>query len=247
MSRRVALLRPIEDARRSAETLRGRGFEPVLAPVTVLRATGAQPPGEHYDALLATSANAFAWLSADVRAHLTGLRLFVAGERTAAAASAAGFGAAEDVAPDAAALAALIAARAPPASRLLYLAGRDRKGDLEATLRAAGHRIVTSEVYVAEARRAWDGAEASAVATSEAALHYSRRSAELAVVLATRAGLDAHFRALAHFCLSQDVSEPLRVFGATRIVIASGARELLLIDALVSAAGAGFFPSSAPL
>ena len=95
MSLRVALTRPIDDARRSAEALRARGFEPVLAPVMTLRATGAAPPDGSFDALLATSANAFAWLAADAGAGLTGLALYLAGERTAAAASAAGFGAAE--------------------------------------------------------------------------------------------------------------------------------------------------------
>ncbi len=238
MSLRVALTRPIDDARRSAEALRARGFEPVLAPVMTLRATGAAPPDGSFDALLATSANAFAWLAADAGAGLTGLALYLAGERTAAAASAAGFGAAEAVAADAVGLAAVVAARLPRASRLLYLTGRDRKGDLEAALGVAGHRVVATEVYAADARAAWSAAEARAVAICGAALHYSRRSAELAAVLAERAGLGAHFRAILHACLSQDVAAPLRAFGATRIAVASGPRESLLIDALGSAADA---------
>jgi len=236
VSLRVALMRPIDDAKRSAEVLRARGFEPIFAPVMALRATGAQPPDENFDALLATSANAFAWLSAPARASLTGLTLYVAGERTAAAASAAGFGAPDEIAPDVVALAALVAARLPRASRLLYLAARDRKGDLEAALGAAGYRVVATEVYLAEARPAWSAAEALAFSTCGAALHYSRRSAELAGLLAERAGLGAHWRALLHACISQDAAEPLRAFGATRIAVASGARESLLIDALGSAA-----------
>jgi uroporphyrinogen-III synthase len=237
VSLRVALTRPIDDARRSAETLRARGFEPVLAPVMTLRATGASPPDEKFDAVLATSANAFAWLAAEVGAGLTGLALYVAGERTAAAAGAAGFGEAEAIAPDAAGLAAAVAARLP-ASRLLYLTGRDRKGDLEAALGALGHRVVATEVYAADARLAWSAAEARAFAACGAAAHYSRRSAELAAVLAGRAGLGAHFRAILHACLSQDAAAPLRASGATRIVVASGPRESLLIDALGAAAGA---------
>lgn len=237
MSLRVALMRPIEDARRSAEVLRARGFEPILAPVMALRATGARPPDEKFDALLATSANAFAWLSVQARAGLTGLPLYVAGERTAAAASAAGFGEADEIAPDGVALAALVAVRLPRAARLLYLAGHDRKGDLEAALGAAGHRVVTTEVYIAEARPAWSAVEALAVSTCGAALHYSRRSGELAGILAQRARLGAHLRAALHVCISQDAAEPLRSFGASRIVVASGARESLLIDALSSAAG----------
>jgi len=235
VSLRVALMRPIEDARRSAQVLRARGFEPIFAPVMGLRATGAQPPDENFDALLATSANAFAWLSADARAALAGLKLYVAGERTAAAANAAGFVAVDAIAPDAAALAALVAARLPRASRLLYLAARDRKGDLEAALGAAGHRVVATEIYVAEARPAWSAAEALAFSTCAAALHYSRRSAQLAGNLAGRAGLGAHFRALLHACISRDAAEPLQAIGATRVVVANGAKESLLIEALASA------------
>ena len=232
-------MRPIEDAWRSAENLRARGFEPFLAPVTILRATGAQPPGEDFDALLATSANAFARLSAEACARLSGLKLYVAGERTAAAASAAGFGAADGIAPDAVALAVLIVARLPRASRFLYLAARDRKSDLETALAAAGHCIVATEVYIAEARPAWTASEALGVSACGAALHYSRRSAELAGILAERAGLGEHFRSLPHVCISQDATEPLRAFGARRIVVARGARETLLIDALGSAVGFG--------
>ncbi len=230
-------MRPIEDARRSAEVLRGLGFQPILAPVLALRATGAEPPAEHFDGLLATSANAFVWLSATARAGLAGLKLYAAGERTAAAAGAAGFGEAEEIAPDAVALAELLIARLPRASRLLYLTARDRKGELEAALAAAGHRVDATEVYVAEARPAWSAAEALAVSTCEAALHYSRRSAELAGTLAERATLGAQFRAALHVCISQDAAEPLRALGARRIVTARGARESLLIDALCSAVG----------
>lgn len=236
MTLRVALMRPIEDAKRSAEVLRAGGFQPILAPVMALRATGAQPPHENFEAVLATSANAFAWLSPEARARLTKLKLYVAGERTAAAASAAGLGEADEIAPDAAALAASLAARLPRASRLLYLAARDRKSDLESALLAAGHRVVTTEVYLAEARPAWSAAEAQAFSTCGAALHYSRRSAELTGILAERAGLGAHLRAALHACISKDAAEPLRSLGARRIVVASGARESLLIDALSSAA-----------
>ena len=186
--------------------------------------------------MLATSANAFAWLATDAGAGLTGLALYVVGERTAAAARAAGFGEAEAIAADAAGLGAIIAARLPPASRLLYLTGRDRNGDLEAALGAAGRQVVAIEVYAADARDAWSVAEAQAFAACGAALHYSRRSAELAAVLAERARLGAHFRAILHVCLSHDAAEPLRAIGADRIAVASGPRESLLIEALAAAA-----------
>jgi uroporphyrinogen-III synthase len=233
---RVALTRPIEDARRSGALLQVRGFEPIFAPVMAIGATGAEPPDEQFDAVLATSANAFALLSARARLALSGLKLYVAGERTAAAARVAGFVAADEAAPDAAALARSLVSRLARASRLLYLTARDRKSDLESALLAAGHRVVAMEVYVAQARPDWSAAEAEALLTCGAALHYSRRSAELTLVLAERAGLGELWRATLHGCISKDAAEPLRSIGARRIVVAAGAQESLLIDALISAA-----------
>ena len=97
---------------------------------------------------------------------------------------------------------------------------------------AAGHFTTPVEVYAAEAREAWSEDEAQAVAECAAALHYSRRSAALAVQLAERAGLAGPFRAMLHVCLSADAGEPLRAFGASRLACASEPREDRLIDAL---------------
>jgi uroporphyrinogen-III synthase len=231
---RVALMRRAADAERSAALLRARGFEPVFAPVIEIVATGAEPPDEKFDAVIATSANAFAFLSNEARVGLRKLKLFVAGERTAAAAAAAGLGSAEEIAADARALADSLAARTQP-WRFLYLAARDRKSDIESVLCAVGHRVVTIEVYVAEARPSWSASEAQAFASCGAALHYSRRSAELTIALAEGAGLADHLRATLHGCISKDAAEPLRSIGAKRIVVAAGAQEPLLIDALGSA------------
>jgi len=236
VNQRVALTRPTEDAARSGALLQARGFEPIFAPIMAIAATGAPAPDEKFDAVLATSANAFAFLSPRARAALSRLKLYAAGERTAAAALAAGLGPADEASPDAAALARLLVSRLAPGSRLLYLTARDRKSDLESALSAAGHRVVAMEVYVAQARAGWSAAEAEALLTCGAALHYSRRSAELTVVLAGRAGLSEHWRATLHVCISKDSAEPLRSIGARRIVAAAGAQESLLIDALVAAA-----------
>ena len=236
MSLRVALMRPIAEAQRSAALLRARGFEPILAPAVEVHATGAAPPDADFDAVLATSANAFAFLDADTVARLCGLKLYVAGDRTAAAAKAAGFGRADEIGADAVSLTAALAKRLQSSCRLLYLAGRDRKGDLESALRAGGHLVVTTVIYVAAARSAWSAAEAADFATCGAALHYSRRSAGLTAALAERAGLSDHLRATLHGCISNDAAAPLRAIGAKRIVVATGAQESLLIDALSSAA-----------
>ncbi|MGA2044278.1 MAG: uroporphyrinogen-III synthase [Roseiarcus sp.] len=232
---RVAVMRPLAEAERSAVLLRAHGFEPVLAPAAEVRPTGAEPPDAAFDALLATSANAFVFLSQPARARLSGLKIYVAGARTAAAARAAGLGEADGIGEDAASLARLIVAGLAGPSRLLYLAARDRKSELESALAAAGHMVVATEIYRAAAREAWSAAEAAGFASCGAALHYSRRSAELTAGLAERAGRGDRLREMLNACLSQDTAEPLRSIGARRIVIASGAQESLLMAALAAA------------
>jgi uroporphyrinogen-III synthase len=228
-------MRPVADAARSAALLRARGFEPLFAPVMKIVATGLQPPAGKFDAVIATSANAFAFLSAAARDRLAGRGARVAGERTAEAATGVGLKVFE-IAADARSLATMLAARTP-SSHFLYLAARDRKPEIEAALAAAGHSVATIEVYAAQALSAWSESETLAFGACTAALHYSRRSAELTIALAERAGLGDRLRATLHGCISKDAAEPLRLMGAGRIVVAAGAQESLLIDALASAIG----------
>ncbi len=225
-------MRARDDAARSAALLLARGFVAVRAPATQIRATGALPPPGPFDALAATSAKAVALLAPAARAALVGLPLYVVGEQTAQAAAEAGIPVVDEAAPDVAALLARLLRRLAPRSRVLYLAGRERKSALEAALSEAGHLTTPVEIYVAEARAAWDEGEARAVATCCAALHYSRRSAALAVELAERAGLADPFRAILHVCMSPDAGAPLHAWGASRVVCASRPREDRLIDAL---------------
>ena len=74
-------------------------------------------------------------------------------------------------------IATLIGVLKPEAS-VLYLAGRDRKEVIEAAL-AERFELEVVETYAAEAREAWRPTEARSLASCAAALHYSRRSAEL--------------------------------------------------------------------
>jgi uroporphyrinogen-III synthase len=228
----VALMRARDDAARSAALLRSRGFFAALAPAVEIRATGALPPHGRFDAVAATSAKAIALLAPAARAAIVGPPLHVVGGEAATAAAAAGIAIASEAAADVAALIAALIDRLAPHSRVLYLAGRDRNNALEAALSRAGHLVTPVEVYAAEARAAWNGEEARAVAGCVAALHYSRRSAALAAQLAERAGLAGPFLALLHVCLSADVGEPLRAQGAPRLVFASEPREDRLIEAL---------------
>jgi uroporphyrinogen-III synthase len=236
--RTIALMRASEDAERSAARLPELGYACVFSPVTRALATGAAVPSGPFDAVVASSAKAIDLLSAPSRDAILALPLFVVGAQTARAAQARDL-AVEMSAKDAAALAELLRARLTPTSRVLYLAGRDRKSGLESALVASGHRVTAIEVYVAEARRTWSSDEARALAASDAALHYSARSAELALRLAEGAGIADRFRALLHVCISEDAASPLRVSGATRVRSAFAPDEDALLDALAQAFLAG--------
>jgi len=203
----VALFRARDDARGSAAALRERGVAVALAPVTEAVATGAAPPEGPFAFAVASSAHALALASPEALAAARGSPLYAVGGKTAAAAARVGLSA-EVTAPDVAALVPAL-----PQGRALYLAGRDRKPDLEAAL--AG-RLAVVVVYEARARAGWDEDEARAVAAACAALHYSERSAELAIAFAQQAGLAAAFRRLPHVCLSRAVAGKLAAFGATR-------------------------------
>jgi uroporphyrinogen-III synthase len=233
----IALFRAREEAERSAAGLAELGLTSVVAPVTEPRATHAAPPRGEFDAVVATSAKAFELMSAAAREAIAGLPLFVVGEQSARAAAARELEVADAPAADVAALTERLHARLAAPSRVIYLAGRDRRSELELALRQAGHSVATVEVYAAEARKAWAAEEAEAVSRCDAALHYSRRSAELSARLAARAGIADRFGGILHVCLSEDAAAPLLAMGAPNIRRAKSPQEEALFDALASALG----------
>jgi uroporphyrinogen-III synthase len=133
-------------------------------------------------------------------------------------------------------LARKLVAALPSEGRVLYLAGADRKPDMEHTLTRAGFSVATVEVYAAQACPEWSDQEARAVASCRAALHYSRRSAELALAFALRAGISTHWRAMAHVAISADVAEALTGSGAVEILVALAPREEAMLAALADVA-----------
>jgi uroporphyrinogen-III synthase len=186
---RILLTRPEADAKRSAARLEALGHDVVLAPLFEIFPTGAARPEAAPDRLLATSAHAFDGLPA--QADLTALRLDLVGERTAAAARASGFAQIGIIAPEAKALAIALAREGRQPQNFLYLAGRDRRPDLETSLAALGHRVTPWIVY--ETRETEAAAhrlpEIWTQERIDAVLHFSARSAALYVALAERAGL----------------------------------------------------------
>lgn len=217
---RVLLLRAIDDALRTKELLNTSGISCIISPVLEIAETGAPIPRDArdaYDAALASSAKA---LELVVGAEdLRSLPLHAVGAKTAKAAAARGWRP-DIIAGNAEAILPLLRARYPQPTHFLYLAGRDRQAALEAGLRQSGHRVTAVEVYEARAAQTLTDEARAALAAGEidAALHYSRRSAEIFLALADAAGLAGRLRPIAHYALSDDVAAPLRARGLDAIV-----------------------------
>ena len=235
MTKTAALFRAEEDAAESAARLAELGISAVIAPAFEPAALAASPPPGPFVAMIATSAKAFELAGPTTLEAAQDLEAYVVGEKTFRAAERAGLHANAPALRDATALARkLVDAFSAPA-RLLYFAGRDRKSDLERALVAAGLSVATLEVYEMRAREQWSETEIESVARAAAALHYSRRSAEVSLALALKAGLGALWRNIAHIAISHDAAAPLSAAGAKNVVVAAAANEVAMFVALKSA------------
>lgn len=224
---RIWVARPEPGAARTGERLAALGHRPLVAPVLVVRPTGAALPDGPFDGLILTSAQALAALGRAECEALGGVAVFAVGQRTAVLARRAGLGPVHDAGGNAGDLGALVLGLLPKGAQLLRVTGRDRKAEPAATLDAAGYRLATHVAYEAQALAVLPASVAEALAADrlEAALHYSRRSAATALQLAIDADRIGSFRALKHYCLSDDVAGPLEAAGVPVHFVATCPRE----------------------
>ena len=224
---RLLLTRPEPEASDSAARLQALGHELVVAPVLEIVPLAFDWPGDGFDALIATSAHAFA-----ANIPVLDVPVFAVGDRTAAAARNWNPGAGVTAAPDAKTLLALLRTR--PAARCLYLAGQDRKLHLETGLAATPHRLAVLETYAAVAAKTLPAAAATALSTGQidGALHYSRRSAGVFLDLASKAGLLPAALRLRQYFLSHDVAVPFMEAGSGERLIATRPDEASLFELL---------------
>jgi uroporphyrinogen-III synthase len=206
-----------------------------MAPLMRIAPSGTPPPERPFDAVVIASANALLAMAKVPRA----LPVLAVGERTAAAARAAGFADVTAAGGDRHALARLARDTLPARQRLLLAAGRDRKADTADLLSAAGHDVTTWIAYAAEAVETLPAAMRAALAGAslDAVLHFSRRSASLALGLSRHADAAAPLLACRHVCLSAEVAAPLVEAGARCIVTAKTPDEAALMAALEHAKG----------
>jgi len=219
---RVLVTRAEVNATRSAARLRALGHEVVVCPLTQIVAVQATLPAGPFLAALATSAQAPRLLSDDIFGQVADVPLYAVGEQTARAARDRGFTSVLAARGDAHALAALVERTLPPPSDVLYLAGEDRKRDLEAILTLAGYNIWVLTVYEALEVAPLSSEQIGRMRPDrlDAVLHYSRRSAEIYCRLIEVAGLRESAMRLRHMCLSDDVAQPLRQLAARDIRVA---------------------------
>ena len=180
---RLLVTRPEPDATRSADALRARGHQVLVAPLLQTQAI-AENLGGPFAAVLMTSANAARAIAAHPRAtELTRLAALTVGVRSAEAARSAGF---IDVVSADGALAIWCGSRRKrfPGGRLLYLAGEDRAGDLPAICPAWHRGRDGGDLSGGRARNA-PGEIVDAIDRLDGVLHYSRRSAETLLRLAS--------------------------------------------------------------
>jgi uroporphyrinogen-III synthase len=228
---RLLVTRPEPDGERTGAALRARGHDVVLAPLLRMEPVACDIADADYGAVVMTSANAARAIATHPRRDaLISLPAFTVGDRSAQAARAAGFGDVRSADGDKAALVALIRAQYADRRPLLYLAGEERAGELDPAAVGAPVEMVVIYRAVAVERFPREIAAALSNGALDGVLHFSRRTAEAYLACANHAGIRDRALAIAHFCLSRQVAEPLAAAGAPTIRIASRPDEAAMLE-----------------
>ena len=231
---RLLVTRPEPEGEATAALLRARGHDVLIAPLLRIEAvTDAVLGAGPWSAVIMTSRNAARAIEQHPRAaELRGLPVFAVGHRTAAAAHAAGFSDIRSADGDADDLVRLILSSCTAlGGPLLYLAGADRAADVVGVLRAAGLPADMAVIYRAVAAQEFPSPVRDALAAGrvDGVLHLSRRSADIYLACARRAGLIDRALAPTHYCLSAQVAAPLAAAGARDVAVAIRPEESALI------------------
>ncbi len=181
---RVLVTRPEPGASATARRLEALGHEVVTEPLFTVHSVEWTPPGEAFDALMLTSANAVR-LAGPLPGRWRALPCYAVGKATAQVAETHGFINVFTSTGDAEMLAGRMAADG--VATALHLAGREHR-----RIAALRPHILTRIVYAADpVERLDDGTIASlAAGTVSHVLLYSPRAATRFALLADQAGLD---------------------------------------------------------
>lgn len=232
---RLLITRPQPGADHSAEILRARSHEVVVAPLLQIEPLpGADLGAPPWGAVLLSSANAARAIARHPRLReIASLPVLAVGDSTAEAARAAGFADVQSSGGDARDLGRAVSARfAGLRAPLLYLAGQDRARDLAGDLTGdvGGLILRTVVVYRAVKAATFPPPVQSALSAGrfDGVLHFSLRTAVAYMDCAQSAGLRDKALVPLQFCLSSRVAGPLA--GAENIRIAARPDETALLD-----------------
>jgi len=231
---RILITRPEPDGERTAQALRARGHDVLLAPLLKIETLAADVGAGPWAAVLMTSANAARAVNAHAkRSEIVRAPAFTVGDRSADAARAAGFSDVTSASGDADDLVQLVADRVTDRKRpLLYLAGADRAADVAGSLAAQGFAVRTAVAYRAVAATALppDAAAALAAERIDAVLHFSARTAAAFLDVARGSAVLDKALKCQHYCLSPGGTSRLQAAGAARITTAARPDEAALLD-----------------
>ena len=231
---RMLVTRREPDPSETAGKLSALGIEPVVEPLLrfeVLPTSLPDPAG--FAALILTSTNALRALQERGRmAEFRQLKAFAVGDRTAAAAKAAGFAQVSSAHGNLEDLVELIA-HAGLSGPVFYPAARERAGNLGKALAAHGIMVITTEIYgmapvPALSATTRDVLEAGQL---DAGIFYSRRTAETFIALTEGMSRRADLRLL---CLSEAVAAPLVKAHLSRVSLAEHPSEEAMLSLALS-------------
>jgi uroporphyrinogen-III synthase len=219
---RVAITRAQPEADRTAERVRARGAEAIVAPLLTIVPCGYDTNTEGAQAIIFTSTNGVRAFP-DVRGARDRIVLTV-GDATAEAARGAGFSDVRSADGDVSALAALAKATLEPAKgKLIHIAGDHVAGDLGGELRAAGFSVERRLAYASVAAIELPDVLRGPL---DIVLFHSVRAAETFVALGAPNAAE-----LTAGCLSATIAEAAGKTSWKRIVTAARPREDDLLTA----------------
>lgn len=234
---RLIVTRPEPDATRTARALIRLGHEAILSPSLAIVPDRSVPIAPRdYQAVVATSSNAVRALAEHAERPVPlHTPLLAVGDQTALEAKRAGFVAARSAGGGVDALLALVRRTlSPAAGPLLYVAGKERTGDVAEWLAAEGFDVETAIVYRAEPVKALADVAIAALreGTVDGILFYSSRSAAAFALALRAAGLAPLEAKVTCYCLSESIAE--RLASVTTGQVAAAARpEQIALFALI--------------
>lgn len=230
----ILIYRPQPAASRTARAVEALGHKAFMYALFNIEPTHNTIPQADYDNMIITSESVFE-VGIDFTPYIY-YPLYVVGKRTQEAARDAGFITVHTPAPTSLALSEQLTKSRRMPEKWLYLAGIDRKKDLEQRLTQAGHLVKITEVYQA---RATNQLPQSLITRLNAhdidvVLHYSTRSADVFFKLLRKADLISTIMNMRHVIISERVSSSLIGIHPSLVTVSQSPDEEAVLEALKS-------------